>query len=91
MNKKKIGLFSAVTMGIGAIIGSGLFGSFPSAAAICGTGLVIALVIAFLTTAVCLLIAYPVAYILARSKMKKKFVILLLFVIRFSPSSEKLW
>ena len=42
--------------------------------------IVYSLVIAFLTTAVCLLIAYPVAYILARSKMKKKFVILLLFV-----------
>ena len=48
MGKKKLRLFSAVTMGIGATIGSGLFGSFPSAAAICGTGLVIALVIAFL-------------------------------------------
>ena len=42
--------------------------------------IVYSLVIAFITTAVCLLIAYPVAYILARSKMKKKFVILLLFV-----------
>ena len=42
--------------------------------------IVYSLVIALITTAVCLLIAYPVAYILARSKMKKKFVILLLFV-----------
>ena len=42
--------------------------------------IVYSLVIAFITTAVSLLIAYPVAYILARSKMKKKFVILLLFV-----------
>ena len=42
--------------------------------------IVYSLVIAFITTAVCLVIAYPVAYILARSKMKKKFVILLLFV-----------
>ena len=42
--------------------------------------IVYSLVIALITTAVCLLIAYPVAYILARSKMKKKFVLLLLFV-----------
>lgn len=42
--------------------------------------IVYSLVIAVITTAVCLAIAYPVAYILARSKMKKKFVILLLFV-----------
>ncbi len=38
------------------------------------------IVIALITTLVCLLIAYPVAYILARSKMKKKYIILLLFV-----------
>ena len=38
------------------------------------------IVIALITTVACLLIAYPVAYILARSKMKKKFVILMLFV-----------
>lgn len=37
-------------------------------------------VIALITTIVCLLIAYPVAYILARSKMKKKYVILMLFI-----------
>ncbi len=42
--------------------------------------IVYSLVIALITTAVCLLLAYPVAYILARSKMKKKFVLLLLFV-----------
>ena len=42
--------------------------------------IVYSLVIALITTVVCLLVAYPVAYILARSKMKKKFVILMLFV-----------
>ena len=42
--------------------------------------IVYSIVIALITTIVCLLIAYPVAYILARSKMKKKFVILMLFV-----------
>ncbi len=43
--------------------------------------IVYSLVIALITTVCCLLIAYPVAYILARSKMKKKFVILMLFVL----------
>ncbi len=42
--------------------------------------IVYSLVIALLTTCFTLLIAYPVAYILARSKMKKKYVLLLLFV-----------
>lgn len=42
--------------------------------------IVYSIVIALITTVVCLLIAYPVAYILARSNMKKKHVILLLFV-----------
>ena len=43
--------------------------------------IVYSLVIALITTILCLLIAYPVAYILARSKMKKKFIILMLFVL----------
>lgn len=47
-SEKKMTLPMAVMMGIGAIIGSGLFGSFSAATALCGTGLVIALVIAFL-------------------------------------------
>lgn len=42
--------------------------------------IVYSFVIALITTAVCLLLAYPVAYILSRSKMKKKNVILMLFV-----------
>lgn len=33
------------------------------------------------TTCVCLLIAYPVAYILARSKMKKRAVLLAIFIV----------
>ena len=37
-------------------------------------------VIALITTVVCLLLAYPVAYILARSNLRKKSVILLLFI-----------
>ena len=43
--------------------------------------IVYSIVIALVTTVICLLIAYPVAYILARSRIKKKFVILMLFVL----------
>ena len=37
--------------------------------------------LAIVTTLVCLLIAYPTAYILARSNFKKKYVLLLLFIL----------
>ncbi len=37
--------------------------------------------LAIVTTLVCLLIAYPTAYILARSNIKKKYVLLLLFIM----------
>lgn len=43
--------------------------------------IVYSLVIALVTTVIALLIAYPIAYILARSNLKKKFVILMLFVL----------
>ncbi len=43
--------------------------------------IVYSLVIALVTTVISLLIAYPIAYILARSQLKKKFVILMLFVL----------
>ncbi len=43
--------------------------------------IVYSLVIALVTTVVSLAIAYPVAYILARSTLKKKYVILMLFVL----------
>jgi len=42
--------------------------------------IVYSLVIALVTTVVCLFVAYPVAYILARSRMKRKHVLLLLFI-----------
>ncbi|MCX4385182.1 MAG: ABC transporter permease [Clostridia bacterium] len=44
------------------------------------TTIVYSVVIALITTVVCLLTAFPVAYILARSKIKRKYIILLLFV-----------
>ena len=43
--------------------------------------LLYSLVLAFVTTLVCLLIAYPVAYVLARSKWKRKSILLLIFVM----------
>ena len=43
--------------------------------------IVYSIVIALVTTVIALLIAYPIAYILARSRLKKKFVILMLFVL----------
>lgn len=43
--------------------------------------IVYSIVIALVTTVIALVIAYPVAYILARSRLKKKFVILMLFVL----------
>ncbi len=39
------------------------------------------LFISFMSTLICLLIAYPVAYIIAKSKMKNKSVLLLLFIV----------
>ena len=37
--------------------------------------------LAIITTVICLLLAYPVAYILARSKMKSRNVLLLIFIL----------
>ena len=43
--------------------------------------LLMSFTVAIISTAVCLLIAYPLAYILARSKFKKKNVLLMLFIL----------
>lgn len=43
--------------------------------------LVYSLVLAVVVTIVCLLVAYPVAYILAQSNLKRKSVILILFIL----------
>ena len=45
------------------------------------TAMFISLALAILTTAICLLIAYPAAYILARTDMNKNGVMLLLFIL----------
>ena len=43
MEKKKIGLIGAILMGIGCIVGSGIFGTMPTVAAEYGPGIVYAL------------------------------------------------
>ena len=43
--------------------------------------IVTSLFISFMSTLICLLIAYPVAYIIAKSKLKNKFLLLLLFIV----------
>jgi spermidine/putrescine transport system permease protein len=56
------------------------FGKFLTSGTSLST-LLLSVGVAILTTLVCLLIAYPIAYVLARSKMKKKTVLLMLFVL----------
>lgn len=56
------------------------FGNFFTDTALINT-MVISIVIGAATTALCLLIGYPVAYILARSGWRQKYVILLLFIM----------
>lgn len=43
--------------------------------------LLMSITIAIISTALCLLIAYPVAYILARSSFRKKNVLLMIFIL----------
>ena len=72
-------LYYAFTNGEGKFTIQNFTGFFTSPNTI-GT-LFYSLAVALTTTAGCLLIAYPVAYILARSKMKKTAVLLLLFIV----------
>lgn len=43
--------------------------------------LLMSFTVSFITTSICLVIAYPVAYLLARSKFKRKNVLLMLFIM----------
>ena len=43
--------------------------------------LLMSFTVAILSTAICLVIAYPVAYILARSKLRRKSVLLMIFIL----------
>lgn len=72
-------LYYAFTDGTGHISFDNLVSFFTSGNTI-GT-LLYSIVIAATVTIVCLLMAYPVAYILANSKMRRKNILLLLFII----------
>lgn len=72
-------LYYAFTNGEGRFTIMNLTGFFSSPNTI-GT-LFYSILIAVTTTCACLVIAYPAAYILARSKMKKKTVLLALFIV----------
>lgn len=71
-------LYYALTNGEGRFTLDNLFGFFTSEGAI-GT-LVYSMAVAFAVTAVCLIIAYPAAYILAKGRMKRSNVLLILFI-----------
>lgn len=72
-------IFYAFTNASGQFSIDNLIGFFTSPNTI-GT-LFYSMGIAIVTTCVCLLIAYPIAYILARSKMKYKSTVVLIFVL----------
>ncbi len=71
--------YYAFTNGEGNITLSNFIGFFASTNTL-GT-LLYSFSLSIVTTLVCLLIAYPTAYILARSNFKKKYVLLMLFVM----------
>ena len=58
---------------------SNFIGFFSSTAKL--STLLMSVTIAIISTAICLLIAYPISYILARSKFKKKNVLLMIFIL----------
>ena len=72
-------IYYAFTNGQGQFTVSNLFNFFTDPNTL-GT-LCYSFALAFVVTIVCLLIAYPVAYILAQSEIKRKAVILMLFVL----------
>ena len=71
-------VFYALTDKNGAFTFGNFIAFFSSATNI--SNLLISVGIAFITTAVCLLIAYPVAYILSRFKSARTYIFVLLFV-----------
>lgn len=72
-------LFYGFTDATGAITlkNFGRFFSNPTAI----STMLISIGLGLITTAICLLLAYPVAYILARSQLRKRNVLLLLFIM----------
>lgn len=72
-------IYYAFTNGEGRFTFDNLTGFFTGPNTI-GT-LAYSFLLAIVTTLVCLLLAYPIAYILARSEMKRKSVIVMMFVL----------
>lgn len=72
-------IYYAFTNGQGNFTFDNLTGFFTNTNTI-GT-LLYSLLLATITTIICLLIAYPTAYILARSGIKKQYILLMLFVL----------
>ncbi|MDE6001408.1 MAG: ABC transporter permease [Clostridia bacterium] len=72
-------LYYAFTNGQGNFTFSN-FAAFFTSTNTLGT-LLYSFAVAIVTTIVCLVLAYPTAYILARSNFKKKYVLLLLFIL----------
>ena len=72
-------LYYAFTSGKGNFTMSNFVGFFTDINTI-GT-LLYSMFLSLVTTAVCLLIAYPLAYILANSKLKRKSVLLMIFIM----------
>lgn len=72
-------VYYAFTNGEGRFTLANLSGFFSSPNTI-GT-LAYSFAIAIVTTCVCLLIAYPIAYILARSNLKRKYAVVMVFVL----------
>ena len=79
--------YYAFTNGEGRFSLSNLTNFFTSSNTI-GT-LFYSILISVTTTCVCLLIAYPVAYILARSKIKKKAILLAIFIVPCGSTLRK--
>lgn len=52
--KKKLGLFACIATGIGAIIGSGIFGALPEGVNLVGAGVIPALLVAVIYTIACM-------------------------------------
>ena len=72
-------LYYAFTGTDGRITFANFLNFFTSRAKL--SNLLMSFTIAIITTAICLLVAYPVAYLLARSKFKRKNVLLMLFIM----------
>ncbi len=72
-------IYYAFTNGEGRFTFDNLTGFFTSPNTI--GALAYSFLLAIATTLVCLLLAYPIAYILARSEMKRKSVIVMMFVL----------